>query len=719
MSEKKFGVLQYTPRGFMQDAQDAIRGDLMRALIELITNADDAYDTKGGLIEIHLRETVAPFKWLVSVHDHATGLNASRMEEAFTHLGDENLKAAQDSGTRGLFGRGAKDVSSMGKARFLSVRNGLFSSLEINPRAANWSMAEQDDVPSSGQLRELRLEEGESGLCAELYIESQHRIPSPVDMVKKLQANVQLRDLLNRNVVTYFDDRANVDVQLHGIAPMGKIVLDIEIPVAKFGQKVRLQLFKHEKKFAGAVDEYSAHGLIISGKGAAYENSFLHLTQRPEAGWFSGRLDAPEIHDLARAIDKEEGAADPLNPTRIVSRQRDGLVASHPYYRALSAALDPHLKPHFDQMADSEGAERKEGAHLRQRFAALSTVLGKALQEILDEVEGGDVPSDSDVNQVAQGLAFIPPRRILAIDENVTVTLRAPLEMEVSVLDVGIDQVNQVARLALEPISSWRDHDRLPVKDVSVRFTAIGSGVAELFAQIGNQRATCQVIASIAVSREVEIPTTLEFETDKASVAPTRRRKLLLRAPIELAGEKVVIRASSELATLPTMVLLRPTPSGTHCEAFVIAQAGSAEGEIAITANVEELQTDCELEIKESGQGKTPQIKIEVVGNENPPRRVDLIPEDGKLIVRIYGRHRSLQKIFGRWTDAGFQYEGTASAGATVGEVVAQHLSIYAVEREAVSHPERLTDASSIFVRQQELMPRFILALQAGLLDIE
>jgi hypothetical protein len=30
----------------------AMRGDVIRALIELITNADDAYDGKGGPIEI-------------------------------------------------------------------------------------------------------------------------------------------------------------------------------------------------------------------------------------------------------------------------------------------------------------------------------------------------------------------------------------------------------------------------------------------------------------------------------------------------------------------------------------------------------------------------------------------------------------------------------------------------------------------------------------------
>ena len=50
MSAKRSGKLDYTKRGFQMDAEDAMQGDVVRALIELITNADDAYDAKGCLL---------------------------------------------------------------------------------------------------------------------------------------------------------------------------------------------------------------------------------------------------------------------------------------------------------------------------------------------------------------------------------------------------------------------------------------------------------------------------------------------------------------------------------------------------------------------------------------------------------------------------------------------------------------------------------------------
>ena len=58
-------------------------------------------------------------------------------------------------------------------------------------------------------------------------------------------------------------------------------------------------------------------------------------------------------------------------------------------------------------------------------------------------------------------------------------------------------------------------------------------------------------------------------------------------------------------------------------------------------------------------------------------------------------------------------------SAATIGEIVAQQLAIYAVEREASKHPERFTDPSSAFARQQEFVPRFIQLLQIILLESE
>ena len=46
------GKIRYEARAFQQDAQLAMSGDPLKALIELITNADDAYERKIQTSEI-------------------------------------------------------------------------------------------------------------------------------------------------------------------------------------------------------------------------------------------------------------------------------------------------------------------------------------------------------------------------------------------------------------------------------------------------------------------------------------------------------------------------------------------------------------------------------------------------------------------------------------------------------------------------------------------
>lgn len=723
MQTKDDGKLVYTTRGFLQDAQDAMRGDVLRALIELITNADDAYNGKGGNIHIDVRAADQPFEWVISIHDKAGGLSADGLKKAFSNLGDENQKFAADKGTRGLFGRGAKDVAVFGKARFHSISNGKYSELQILPKESKWERNAIDIEPTNAHYAELKLEPGNSGLTAELYISKEYKVPTPSDLIEKLESHVQLRDLINRNIVKISDSRSKTERQLTGLIPTGDLVLDVEFPVPGYTMNAKLEVYKFAEKQSGNLSAYSKQGLIISGRGAAYENGFLNLDGRPESGWFCGRLDAPEIHDLARAIDKNQ-EPDPKNPTRVVSRQRDGLVKSHPFYRALAGAVNAHLKPLFDEAANEEGANKKEGAALRKRLDALEQALGKALQDLLDETELGDIPSENDPDDDSQELQFIPPRKVVAVGETPSLTVRAPIDLDVSQIVFSVTQSKKVISLKNQDASKiiWKEHPRLPVKQAAIQIFGEDIGLATVNAVIGEISTHCDVVGAKILPPVEIVPDQIAFETKKATIAPTRKRRLIVTAPIEYVGEIVEVSSNNAFSTINPKVKLAPSASGMVAQAVVIASAGVELGTSVITATLDGKSDSCEIQIVEPGQSKYPKVHTEVVGNENPPRRVDmLLEEDGRLFVKIYGRHPSLQRVFGKHLggDKGFVNDQSLEAHATIGEIVAQQLSIYAVEREATKHPERFTDPSSAFARQQEFIPRFIQLLQIILLENE
>ena len=717
MMSKRQGQLKYTQRGFQQDADEAMKGDVIRALIELITNVDDAYDGKGnGHIEITYTKSTDLYKGKFSVRDKAGGLDGARMEEAFTNLGDKNKKAVADLGTRGLFGRGAKDIAALGRACFSSIHKGKYSSLEINHRG-EYEMDFFDDVPSADAFKVTGLNEGESGLTAELYVHERHRIPTAAEMIEKLETNVQLRDLINRNEVIYIDERNNSKKRLVGMEPTGELLLDIEVTIPKYKLPAHLTVYRLPSKEIGNIDSYSRHGIVVSGRGATYENTLFHLSNRPEAGWFCGRLDAPEIHDMSRAVDEEDGKTD-LNPIRVISRSREGLVREHPYYRAICAAIEPHLKPLIDSIAEEEGAQRTEGQKLRNRFNALSNTLANKLQELLDASDSGEIPTETSEDDNFQDLSIIPPRRIIKKGEVVTLTVRAPEGMDLSPLSVSLTPGTGVIELIDIPDpAKWVQHERLPVISNTIKIKGLSVGTTNVYATRNEVSAICEVTV-IDFDPPVEvIPDTLIFDPGAVSVAPEKRKVMILRAPIAFAGEKAIITVNEQLLEVQATATLKPNSSGTACEARVVAVAGQNEGSAVVTATIGSNSANVTVKITEAGQRRNPKLDFHVSGRDNPPQRATASIENGCLMIQIYGKHRSLKNIFGNYTGSEFENENTAEASATISEILAQQLASYVVEREAEMHPERFSDAAMFFARQQHLVPHFVIALQAGLVN--
>jgi hypothetical protein len=202
-------------------------------------------------------------------------------------------------------------------------------------------------------------------------------------------------------------------------------------------------------------------------------------------------------------------------------------------------------------------------------------------------------------------------------------------------------------------------------------------------------------------------------------VAPTKAKNLLLRGPLEFVGEVVQINSTIAGLAVPSQARFKSSKSGKSAEILIRALAGIDEGEAIVTAKLDEKIANCSVTIVESARNKNPKIRMEIVGQDNPPRRVDTVPEDGQLVIRIFGKHKSISKVLGRVMETGFENENSPSAQASIGEIIALQLSIYAVERDSEKHPDRYPDASSIFAKQQEFIPRFIIALQSGLLDLQ
>ena len=252
------GNLTYLGRAFSQDAWAAMGGDVVRGLIELITNCDDAYGKANGDIEILVdRPDDSDSAVLLSVRDKAKGLTPDQMIEAFTMLGAETSGFSEGEEVRGLFGRGSKDTCVFGKTVFESIKDGSYSNLEINPDQT-WQLDDRSATPDD--YSRLGYKQGTSGLMATMHVfPSICRVPPNGKLYERLSSHVQLRQINQTKNVTFAQlkngqliNRAPVVWEL----PVNEEIVNTSIDISEYDVKDNVVVRKLAQLVDYSVDDY-------------------------------------------------------------------------------------------------------------------------------------------------------------------------------------------------------------------------------------------------------------------------------------------------------------------------------------------------------------------------------------------------------------------------------------------------------------------------------
>src|SRR5512137_1980544 len=166
--------LQYADRVALQQADQAIRKDVLRALVEVITNCNDSYsrlestgqEVNGEIvIDIHRKHKNS----VIRVRDHAEGMTDIRMDKVVGTYGEATSGLKEDKHVRGMWGRGMKDsifglghgyVYSFKGSNFYScsllLKNGIPTFTLDTPIYARAALREEFDMPEgNGTIIEI------------------------------------------------------------------------------------------------------------------------------------------------------------------------------------------------------------------------------------------------------------------------------------------------------------------------------------------------------------------------------------------------------------------------------------------------------------------------------------------------------------------------------------------------------------------------------------
>ena len=326
---------------FNERAYKFIRGSavsqIIDALVELITNSDDAYD-KGKIknkdIHIHLN-----YRGQLIVTDQAIGLTSDQMKKCFLQVG--NFTSINDN--RGFFSRGAKDISALGDIYFESIKDNKYSKLLLDKNANGELLISDQNVDN--KLRD-NLKIVKNGLRVMINLNDGVQIPNPKVLLEIYCRHISLRNILNNKnckCTITFEDSPEFEFNYKQFKfnysfPNTEVLLYLSYNLPSYPDAdVFFQLSKSENQlFDDNNMKYCDWGILITSNKVIHDISCLNeqFKFNPYMKSLSGMIHSTYINKLLRDYDKN--GASKLNPFPILDPSRvGGLNYDHPFMKEL------------------------------------------------------------------------------------------------------------------------------------------------------------------------------------------------------------------------------------------------------------------------------------------------------------------------------------------------------------------------------------------------
>lgn len=420
--------LEATLRYKRQNMERAMKGDITRGLVELITNADDSYRDMAenskhpsGKIRIEIGRRRKGQSKTVIVRDRAGGMSREELFEKMGGLGRRTSGFEKGKKRRGLLGRGAKDVAAFGTVHFESIKDEEYNHLII-PHSLKCRFDGEKPLKATNEIRErLHIPKG-NGTVVTIEVNSQFIIPNHAKLVSEFSRYYSLRDIFsnpNRAVIMkdLSQDREDPLVYKH---PDGQIIFNEDFVVPSYPKAIaHLIIRKHETPFPQERLPYR-EGILVKSSATIHDCTYFNLESEPLTWRFTGELRCDYIDQLILEYeDQEEANSDspshpPENPTRLLDPSRDGLIGEHPFIQKLYKKGTDILRRFVDELKTAEDTNKRDVVddNLNKKLKDLSKEVSKLFESKLRELEEDETTTpldESAISALGAGLHIIPP----------------------------------------------------------------------------------------------------------------------------------------------------------------------------------------------------------------------------------------------------------------------------------------------------------------------
>ena len=306
------------------------------AVVELITNSDDAYHKgiRGGVLAADVTRSMDV---CVNYHDHtvtltdqAIGMEGGELDAKMSVIG----AYTSEEGVRGYFSRGSKDIIAIGDVTFTTVFNEKVSELTLGWNGLV-SVVRKNVVITPEERLSLDIPVCGTKVCVSLL--KSVRIPTVDNMALTSQC-VNLRDIFsdpNTHVqmrVIAENGIQIISTRMTYVAPAQKPVpmIDVKFAVPGWpGSVVDFTLYELEKAEPDVPSIYRTFGVLVCTPTTIHANESFssQVDSNPMYRLVTGRATTTYIDTLMYQYEWEDATEDNLVP--VINSDRTGLNRKH------------------------------------------------------------------------------------------------------------------------------------------------------------------------------------------------------------------------------------------------------------------------------------------------------------------------------------------------------------------------------------------------------
>ena len=530
-----------------------MQGNAIRALVELITNADDSYirleegqkEAKGQIDIVYKKDG---YCGIFAVRDYAEGMSIDDVRNNFKRYGAATSGLKAGKGVRGYFGQGAKDaLAGMVDGRICTFKDNQFVECRIFIKDDKPMYSINDPIPANSKIRnEHKIDR--NGTIAYFKVDPQRTagvVPRLNTVQGELTNNAFLRKIMTNPSRKAFlldaDTNTGEPRLIRYQMPPGKEIMkqDFFITYGKYGNfPIHFVLSRADKELMQTGDDRDGGLLLVDGKNAVLGISLFKYDNEPLAARFFGEIRIDRFREL---LENEEPVLD---------EERNGLVARHPFCQKLIAEIERRLEISVQeerarkQKEDQNKFDREETTRYRKAFSILNKIAEEEAEEIKNL--GQDLTKEEELPP--NGFCLYPSSAEITVGKRYNFELRANTRVVNRGSNVKILSSNPKIRVITSEIKLLVD-DRGETGDVLHKYITI-EGLepnieGAITASVGNKLS--QVRVHVVPEKEFLYQEGMVFAPESITLRPNQPRKVNLLVYVKMieGGSEVSITSDN------------------------------------------------------------------------------------------------------------------------------------------------------------------------------